>query len=205
MHTDQARILAAASVLQWDEWPSTKRNVWDAVVKLLTEIERAGVYPYTPKVIVCYGDFRQIPPVVKGASRESIVRNSVRHSSTWPHFIHHILRTSHRQREDPDYARWIEKVGNGTAPATHSVGTEAGFIRLDLCDITTTTSDAISFCFPHLNDPHACANSRIVATTNEGVNEINDDILNELVQTYKTRSNLTWRPQISLTVLRSNS
>ena len=62
-----AAKLAYASVLQWDEWPNAKKSAWECVLKLLTKIKEHYSALWKPKVIVCYGDFRQIPPVVKGS------------------------------------------------------------------------------------------------------------------------------------------
>jgi len=65
------------------------------------------------------------------------------------------------------------------------MGTEKGYVALTLCETVLTRAEAIAFCFPNLNDPHDAATAKIVATTNEAVNEFNAEILQHLAQVYK--------------------
>jgi len=185
LNTAQAMHLARASLLQWDEWPSAKRPVWDAFLQLLEDIQTHHANIWCPKVIVCYGDFRQIPPVLKGCDRDAVVRMSVRRSTSWPQFKRFLLRTSHRQKEDPVYAQWIESIGQGLAKPTHSIDGQGGYVPLKFCPVVHTRAESINFCFPHIADPHDCSTKKILATTNQAVDEFNNDILNELVQTHK--------------------
>ncbi|CAK0805077.1 unnamed protein product [Prorocentrum cordatum] len=185
LQTAEAARLARASVIQRDEWPGAKRTAWDAVVRYLDTLQKAAPDTYSPKVIVCYGDFRQIPPVLKHASRRDIVAMSVRSSSTWGHFERHRLTTKHRQHADLTYARWIETVGNGTAVAKHSVDGTPGYLELHLCPTILEPREAIDFCFPHPNDANACAKSKILAVTNDTVDAFNDMVLDILAHTYR--------------------
>ncbi|CAK0857922.1 unnamed protein product, partial [Prorocentrum cordatum] len=185
LQTAEAARLARASVIQWDEWPGAKRTAPDAVVRFLDTLQKAAPDTYSPKVIVCYGDFRQIPPVLKHASRRDIVAMSVRSSSTWDHFECHRLTTKHRQHADLTCARWIETVGNGTAEAKHSVDGTPGYLELHLCPTILEPREAIDFCFPHPNDANACAKSKILAVTNDTVDAFNDMVLNILAHTYR--------------------
>lgn len=131
MGSQGARTLAAASVLQWDEWPNAKRPAWESVLKLLDQIKQHHNNIWNSKVFICYGDFRQIPPVVKGGTRDSIVNNSVRKSTTWDLFTTYALQVNHRQRRDVDYATWVASIGDGTAPSDHRLSDEPGYVLLD--------------------------------------------------------------------------
>ena len=188
LQTDKALAITTASLVQWDEWPSCKRTAWEAVLRLFQALQKQHREIYVPKVFVCYGDFRQIPLVIRGGSREAVVRMSVRQSPSWHRFTHFVLPFSHRQKQDPAYAAWIEKIGQGTLEASHSVGTERGYVSLDMCALVSTPAEAIRFCFPHLNDPHAALRSKILATTNEAVDAFNAEIMRQLVQDYKLAS-----------------
>ena len=190
--TEQARRLAHASLLQWDEWPSAKRSGWDAVLRLLETLREAHGTAFKAKVIVCYGDFRQIPPVLRGATRESIVRMSVCTSASWPLFQRHVLRTCHRQKQDAGYAAWIETIGNGTAPKVYSDDGEPGYVDLSLCRTVDSENAAIAFCFPNLNDVAASARSKILSTTNAAVDIFNHAILDCLVHTFKLREHILY-------------
>eukprot|EP00959_Pyramimonas_sp_CCMP1952_P069697 1454895-Pyramimonas_sp.AAC.1 len=92
MSSQGARALAAAPVLQWDEWPNSKRPAWESVLKLLDQIQQHHATIWKNKVFVCYGDFRQIPLVVKGGTRDSIVNDSVRTSATLELFTTYALQ-----------------------------------------------------------------------------------------------------------------
>ncbi len=184
LNSTNARSLAVASVLQWDEWPNAKRTAWDSVVDLLERIKTHHAQIWVPKVIVCYGDFRQIPPVLKGASREAIVNNSVRSSATWSLFKAFTLRTNHRQRHDPAYAEWVARLGEGSVPPTHCLGGEPGYIPLDLCKRVHSQVEAIDYCFSALNDPHNCADKKILCPTNAAVDSFNNLVLDKLARVY---------------------
>ncbi|CAK0788476.1 unnamed protein product [Prorocentrum cordatum] len=179
-----ALTIAAAAVIQWDEWPSCKRAAWDAVLDYLALLQQARPDIYVPKVIITYGDFRQIPPVLKHASRQDVRAASVTTSASWPSFRTWQLRTTHRQIHDSDYASWIERIGQGEVPHTHTIDGEPGYIELDRCSVTHTMDDAITHCFPHINDPAECADRKILTATIEARNTFNDRILDTLTRTY---------------------
>lgn len=42
--------------------------------------------PFGGKLILLGGDFRQIPPVMKHGSRDSIIDNAIKRSYLWPNF-----------------------------------------------------------------------------------------------------------------------
>ena len=184
MNSDGARKLAAASVLQWDEWPNAKRSAWDSVLALLEQIKQQHPQLWKSKVIICYGDFRQIPPVLKGGTRDSIVNNSVCKSSSWARFISYGLAVHHRQQEDREYAAWIERIGDGTISARHCLSGEPGYISLDLCGCLYSEAATINFCFDALNDPHSCATKKILCPTNAAVDAFNTLVLDKLTKVY---------------------
>ena len=49
----QARRIATARVIQWDEFPMTKRAAWETVLRLLADLQVAYPADYVPKIIVC--------------------------------------------------------------------------------------------------------------------------------------------------------
>ncbi|CAK0810491.1 unnamed protein product, partial [Prorocentrum cordatum] len=186
-----ALTIAAAAVIQWDEWPSCKRAAWDAVLDYLAALQRAHPDVYVPKVIITYGDFRQIPPVLKRASRQDIRAASVTTSPSWPPFRTWQLRTARRQIHDADYASWIERISQGDLPHTHSIDGEPGYVELDRCSVIHTMDNAISYCFTRVNDPAERARRKILTATNEARNCFNDRILDTLTQTHLLRQFVT--------------
>ena len=183
-----AARLADAVLIQWDEWPSCKRNSWEAVLTLLNNLETQFGTKYQQKVVVCYGDFRQIPPVVRNGGKEAVLAASVKSSQSWGFFEVAHLRGTHRQAEDPVYARWLDAIGDGLVPQNHTVDDVRGYMSLHLCSVVLTTADAVGFCFPHLNDPVHCSKSKILAVTNAAVDEFNHTVLETLVRTYKLQA-----------------
>ena len=65
-----ADVLFKATVIQWDEFPMAKRTSLDAVLRLLDDVRTARPNDFVAHVFVYYGDFRQIPPVLKHATRQ---------------------------------------------------------------------------------------------------------------------------------------
>ncbi len=96
-----------------------KRSGWEAVLKLLGALKAQHPQDYVEKVVVCYGDFRQIPPVLPRGSHAQIVDMSVRSSPTWAAFNPYHLQTVHRQANDAAYSKWLDALGDGSAPANH--------------------------------------------------------------------------------------
>ncbi len=132
---------------------------------------------------MCYGDCQQIPPVVPRGVRADVVAMSVQKSRTWKVFKMYSLRTCHRQEGDPAFATWLDSVGNGSLPATETMGEEKSFVPLTPCSCVHDEWSAVQFAFPTLENSHACAGSRVLCTTNEAAESINDRIWTHLTQT----------------------
>ena len=175
-------------MIQWDEWPSAKRSSWEAVLRFLESLRTAHPDTYRAKVFICYGDFRQIPPVLPRASRTEIVNNTVRKSTSWSAFELVKLQRIHRQNDDKDYACFLDTVGSGTASADRVLNGEGGYISLQRRMAIDDEREAIRFASPSLNDPTDCARARISAATNSLVDAYNERVLHTLVQTYRLPS-----------------
>ena len=154
-------------------------------MELCDTLQDAYGSEYAPKTFVCYGDFRQIPPVVPAGSRGAIVDMSVRRSRTWNAFSVFHLSILHRQAQDPAYGQWVNEIGAGTLPAPHAVAGVLAFAELSLCDTVFTEKEAIDFAFPHLADAGHSATRRILTATNAMVDEFNEAILRTLATTYQ--------------------
>ena len=73
--------------------------------------------------MVASGDFRQLPVVVKEGGRPEVLQACVKASPLWANFRRMCLTgASMRVKDDPDFAAWIESVGNGTAPHVDRTG-----------------------------------------------------------------------------------
>jgi len=71
-------LLRAADVIVWDEFISNHREVFEAAYTALQG--------FAGKVVICMGDFRQILPVIKRATREQVVTSCIISSPHWSLF-----------------------------------------------------------------------------------------------------------------------
>ena len=183
-NSDRAKLLRETHLFQWDEWPNSKCQCWDAAVGLVEELMGKDAGRGGGKVFVCYGDFRQIPPVQRHASRAQVRNLSVQQSPTWPHFEVFRLLTPQRDGEDKPFSRWIDDIGDGKADASNVLNGEKGYVRLEYGTELTDVREAIRKTFPNLGAPHACAKRKILTTTNAAADEINAEIFDKLVEVH---------------------
>lgn len=188
LRSQRAHHLATATVIQWDEWPSAKRTDWEAVLRFFDALKLQWPKEFISKTFVCYGDFRQIPPVLPRADRRAIVSMSVRASASWALFRSFALVVKHRQARDSTYAGWIDTVGDGRTALVATRSGETSFVGLPYTERIEDEAAAIAFCFPHLNDPRHCSKSKILAARNTLVDAYNNRILRSLVETFKLPS-----------------
>ena len=64
----------------------SSRFLLEALDRQLRDITDNPAIPFGGKIIVTSGDFRQILPVIKKASRPQIVNQSLNRSKLWPLF-----------------------------------------------------------------------------------------------------------------------
>jgi hypothetical protein len=98
-----------------------KKVAWECVDQLLRDI-MGNDLPFGGKAFVGLGDFRQVAPVIRGASGPAATfDNSVRSSDLWERFEILRLTTPIRYADDPAYADWVDRVGDGLAPFESAV------------------------------------------------------------------------------------
>jgi ATP-dependent DNA helicase PIF1 len=128
--------------------------------------------PFGGKVVVLLGDFRQTCPVIPGGTRSQILDACIQSSPLWPHFEIRRLRRMIRNADDPEYAVFVNGIGDGAGPD----------VSLSMLSLTTDKEELIKFVFPPplLRDPYACLGRGIIAPTNKQVDEYNSTILNRV-------------------------
>ena len=82
--SDQARLIAQARLIVWDEAPLMSRHCFEVVNRLLQDIMRRHDLPFGGKLVVFGGDFQQVLPVVPRGDRPDIIRVILERSSFWP-------------------------------------------------------------------------------------------------------------------------
>lgn len=98
--------------------------------------------PFGGKVFVLGGDFRQIPPVVKGGSRALIITRSLKSSFIWNQFQKFRLSINMRANGDTLFCEWLLQIGDGriSKPAlaltNYSINIPPQYLSLMMLSVT---------------------------------------------------------------------
>uniref|UniRef100_K3YL66 ATP-dependent DNA helicase n=3 Tax=Setaria italica TaxID=4555 RepID=K3YL66_SETIT len=173
-----AKLLQAASLIIWDEASMTKRQAIEALDKSMRDIMDVPNLPFGGKTVVFGGDFRQVLPVVRKGTRSQIVDASLRRSELWNCMRHMKLVRNMRAQNDPWFAEYLLRIGNGTEETN-----DKGEIRLpkNICIPRTMDDSGLdrlidsvyqmnSAC---LEDPNYITSRAILSTCNDCVDRIN--------------------------------
>ncbi|GAA0163757.1 hypothetical protein LIER_19548 [Lithospermum erythrorhizon] len=87
-------------------------HVIDNLLQDLCENEK----PFGGMLVVFWGDFRQVLPVVRGEGRTQQVEASIVSSELWENFIMLKLIDNMRARQDLGFVEFLMRIGNGTKP-----------------------------------------------------------------------------------------
>ena len=166
--SQQADLLRAAHILVWDELPNQNSNVVEAAHELMCQLnEMPTTLPLGGVVVVGAGDFRQIPPVVRSWLPKDVYNASI---GSMPLFTHSaltlVLTESQRDKNDPEYAKWVLSLGDGAAQCfrlktqaimhdgtTNDLGTakESNMVEIpNMVKSAQTEENAIHFAFPKI-------------------------------------------------------
>lgn len=165
-------------VIFWDEASMIDKRALDVVDRTLRDLMQNDV-PFGGKIITLGGDFRQVLPVVPGASRAQIVAKCVKSSELWRHFRQFRLQVNMRANANEiEYAEWLLKLGNDTLPIPVNRMTEYSVAlppQLQSQEIVCET-------FPDLFDGEEEAmQQRVILTPfNEDCRLINERILDRM-------------------------
>lgn len=142
--------------------------------------------PFGGKPLVLLGDWRQTCPVIRKGTRAQVVLASIKMSPLWHHFTTYRLITPIRNAEDPQFADFVDSIGDGDRT------------EIDLrpfLPIVEEASELIDFVYPPeiLTDPSSCLTRSILAPTNMQVDAYNSTLLhrvNGLQRTYLAADSL---------------
>ena len=188
-HPQRLELLRATTLFVFDEFPSLDREVFEGIYKEMKQFQN--------KVVVCLGDFRQLPPVIEGGDRAATVNASIKSSPLWNFFrIMRLnlnmrllgLNTRQDQLSDDDaqdlenqknFAQILDHIGNGTHPQSvddEFDGTGAQIIPMSFVKCFQTEEEGINFIYPNGHNPVYMHNRAILAATNKMVDEWNTKI-----------------------------
>ncbi len=79
--SQRAELIRAADLIIWDEAPMANKHSFETFNRTLQDLISPA--QFGGKVFLPAGDYRQIPPIVKGGSKIDILRTSVKFSEIW--------------------------------------------------------------------------------------------------------------------------
>lgn len=182
--TQRAELVKAASLIVFDEAPMAHQHLFEMLDRSLQDLMGSDL-PFGGKILLCSGDFRQIPPIVeKARSPNDIVAVSLRSSRLWQLFKVFNLTVPQRTRGSDGYSRFLLTVGNGTLPErTFGQGRETEkLVPLTGMDHVTNLEALIDHIYPAdvICNPDAAAKRAILSTLNINVKDINSVILENM-------------------------
>ncbi|KAI0497090.1 hypothetical protein KFK09_023418 [Dendrobium nobile] len=107
-----AQLLKQSSIILWDEAPMVKRTAIETLDRTMKDIMNSSI-SFGGKVIVFGGDFRQVLPVVRRASRSETISYSMVKSYLWEDIEVFKLKENMRARTDHLFSEFILRIGNG--------------------------------------------------------------------------------------------
>ena len=196
--TNLAELVGKAALILWDEAPMTHRHCFEAVDRSMRDILSVNdnskrCLPFGGKTVVLGGDFRQVLPVVEGASRREILDSSLIKSPIWRYV--NVLRLQKNMRLcNPnltesektvldEFACWVLSVGEGTVPMENQEGEitpswitlPSDIALMPRSEYISSIINATYDCFQdNFNNVSYLAERAIICPTNKVANSIND-------------------------------
>ena len=192
-----ASLISKTDLIIWDEAPMAHRQAFETLDRTLRDLQSlqdpsAADKPFGGKTVVLGGDFRQILPVIPQGTRQDTVKASISKSYLWSHAEVYTLTMNMRLRQaDKEFAEWILKVGNGTAPTVNSeeryhddgeqviIGDKFMIPRTDHPHESISNASYPDFVSNYLNRAYLTERA-ILAPTNVSAHEINSYLLSKV-------------------------
>ena len=179
MSKPEKKLLLNTDVIIWDEAPMAPRYALEIVDRVLRDITKKDNIPFGGKVLILGGDFRQVLPVIKGATRLQITRKCLKSSHLWPLFRHHQLTINMRaDTNEIAFAQWLLQLGDNTLPLPDHRTSPNSIIIPSQCICLDVVVDIFEDDFDA--DNITIHNRVILSPFNEEVRLINERILEKL-------------------------
>jgi ATP-dependent DNA helicase PIF1 len=104
----ERHLIKLSSIIFYDEMSMVSTDIANTVDRTLREIMQRDV-PFGGKPFIFLGDFKQLLPVIPGSKADNTVKNC----DWWPHAKVFKFTHNFRAHLNPDYARFLDDVGNG--------------------------------------------------------------------------------------------
>lgn len=118
--------------------------------------------PFGGKIMILGGDFRQILPVVKRATKQQILSETIKKTSVWNRFKTVRLSKNMRVQNDEDFCKTLISIGNGEVETIENT-------------LPHITFDVVNDMYNDVNKNFF--NQAILAPTNSEVDRINEKVI----------------------------
>lgn len=159
--------LKEVDVIIWDEASMIPKKAIELVNKTLQDINENSE-PFGEKLVIFGGDFRQILPVVKNGSEDTIVEETIKYSELWSKFtvckLHKNMRNS-----DTNFSKLLLDIGENK-------------IKSFVIPNSWKTPNVCNKIYKNINNEKENCNKVILTSHNEYVKKLNKSVL-ELLNT----------------------
>ncbi|KAL5580073.1 hypothetical protein UlMin_012515 [Ulmus minor] len=178
-----AKLLQTTKLIIWDEAPMINKRAREAVDIMLQDINECNL-PFSGKIIIFGGDFRQVLPVVPRATKEEVINASLVMSYLWSLFIKIQLSENMKARFDQTLSRFLLRIGDGEEQIDDDDNiTLPDNIIIPYEVDTTSLENIITTVFPNIHNypknTHFMVNRAILTPKNDYVDEINNILINQ--------------------------
>jgi hypothetical protein len=176
LKSKEAALLREADLIIWDESTMAHKDMLICLDRLLQDVMNNSNEPFGGKCLLLGGDFRQCLPVVPHATSAQQASACLKSCRLWHHFEQLSLTDNIRAEDDPDFAPWLLRVGNGVDGRVVDLDHHNIDLRYSQEDLIRATFGTV---INHVTLQHL-RRTIILAPTNRTTLELNDMVLNKI-------------------------
>ncbi|XP_065323555.1 ATP-dependent DNA helicase pif1-like, partial [Gordionus sp. m RMFG-2023] len=125
LHSSLTLDIKNSKLIIIDEATMMTKHSLRCIGRLLKDIMKNS-HPFSGKVILLGGDFRQTLPVVPKGSKVDIIESCIKSSYLWSHFkIIHLIDNMRISSDQVDYNAWLLKIGDGLSRSNSDLPTNS--------------------------------------------------------------------------------
>lgn len=131
LQSKTAKVIYTAPAIFWDEAALLSAPLYHKVSAACQEIMGDRTRPFGGKVVIFGGDFRQVLPIVHGASPEHTVQSCLLYADFWPYVTQLALTRNMRVEAAPEnqwFVDYLMSIGDGTIPV---VNMHSNYVHID--------------------------------------------------------------------------
>ncbi|CAA0810619.1 PIF1 helicase [Striga hermonthica] len=175
-------LIRESKLIVWDEAPMAKRDAIEALNLALKDLCCSDEF-FGGKVIVFGGNFRQVLPVLRRATKDETIGACLSSSYIWPLLTKLKLVENMRARLDPLFTEMLLRIENGQERTyDEDLIKIPPSITISECLSEDSLDELIRIIYldlAHLTETELSVNRAILTTKNTFVDEVNTKLINE--------------------------